>query len=88
MLIAARNVSGLRGSRRREARTSRQGGFLIHRQDDLVLWGGTAPGTAAGGVSEAIQVLGEKPLGPLADDGLLRTNGLSHVGLGGPSDQQ
>lgn len=54
----------------------------------LVLWGGTALGTAAGGVSAAIQVLGEKPLGPLVDDGLLRTNGLSHVGLGGPSDQQ
>jgi hypothetical protein len=31
---------------------------------------------------------GEKPLGPLADDGPLPTHGLSHVGLGVSSDQQ
>jgi hypothetical protein len=50
--------------------------------------GEIALGTAARGVSEAIQTLGEKPLGPLADDGPLHTNSLSHVGWGVPSDQQ
>jgi len=36
--------------------------------------GEIALGTAARGVSEAIQALGEKPHGPLADDGPLHTN--------------
>jgi hypothetical protein len=42
----------------------------------------------AGDVSEAIQVLGEKLLSPLADDGLLHINGLSHVGLEDPASSK
>ena len=41
---------------------------------DRDLRGKIALGTAARGVREAIQALGEKPLGPLADDGPLHTN--------------
>src|ERR671915_226935 len=50
--------------------------------------GKTALGTTAGGVSEAVQALDEKPLGPLADDSPLHTSRPPHIGLGVPSGQQ
>ena len=52
---------------------------------DRDLRGESRLGSTAGGVRAAIQALGEKPLGPLANDGPLHPNRLSHVGLGVPS---
>jgi hypothetical protein len=50
--------------------------------------GKPALGAAARGVGEAIQALGEKPPGPLADDGPLDANRLGHGGVGLASRQQ
>lgn len=48
----------------------------------------TALGSAAGGVREAIQALGEKPLSPLPDHRPLHADRLSHRRLGMSGGQQ
>ena len=50
--------------------------------------GKTALGTAAGGVRETIQPLGQKPSGPLTHDAPLDANRLGHTGVRGPSRQE
>src|SRR5262252_5619949 len=50
--------------------------------------GKSALSTAAGGVSQAIQALGEKPLGPFAHHGPLGAHSLGHLGLRVPRSQE
>ena len=49
--------------------------------------GKTALGTAAGGVRETIQPLGQKPSGPFTHDRTLDANDLGHMGVRMPSRQ-